>query len=95
MYVVCSVIEGAIAQALPEHPKKEFIFSLSTAFGDAYLFQVNMSTKAHDTQQARIIVLAIRNTSIQCYVATLFPLSCHSHTFSSFSFPTPMSGLSF
>jgi len=38
-----SVIEGAIAQSLPEHPKKEFIFSLSTAFGDAYLFQVRIS----------------------------------------------------
>ena len=81
MYVVCSVIEGAIAQALPEHPKKEFIFSLSTAFGDAYLFQVRMSTKAHYTQQARIIVLAIRNTSIQCYVAALFPQAALSVLF--------------
>lgn len=35
-----SVIEGGIAQAVPEHPKRENIFSLSTAFGDAYLFQV-------------------------------------------------------
>ncbi|XP_036357057.1 protein still life, isoform SIF type 1 isoform X5 [Octopus sinensis] len=34
-----SVIEGGIAQAVPEHPKRENIFSLSTAFGDAYLFQ--------------------------------------------------------
>ena len=93
--MVCSVIEGAIAQALPEHPKKEFIFSLSTAFGDAYLFQVRMSTRAHYMQQASIIVLAIRNTSILCYVDALFPLSCHSRTFSSFSFPTPMSGLCF
>lgn len=33
------VIEGGIAQAVPEHPKRENIFSLSTAFGDAYLFQ--------------------------------------------------------
>ena len=36
-----SVIEGGIAQAVPEHPKRDNIFSLSTAFGDAYLFQVN------------------------------------------------------
>ena len=34
------VIEGGIAQAVPEHPKREFILALSTAFGDAYLFQV-------------------------------------------------------
>ncbi|PVD27952.1 hypothetical protein C0Q70_10528 [Pomacea canaliculata] len=33
------VIEGGIAQAVPEHPKRENIFSLSTACGDAYLFQ--------------------------------------------------------
>ena len=41
--LLIAVIEGAIAQSLPEHPKKEFIFSLSTAFGDAYLFQVSVS----------------------------------------------------
>ncbi len=35
-----AVIEGGIAQAVPEHPKRELIFALSTAFGDAYLFQV-------------------------------------------------------
>ena len=35
-----AVLEGGIAQAVPEHPKRENIFSLSTACGDAYLFQV-------------------------------------------------------
>lgn len=40
-YVYFTVIEGGIAQAVPEHPKRDNIFSLSTAFGDAYLFQVN------------------------------------------------------
>ncbi|XP_070190492.1 protein still life, isoform SIF type 1-like isoform X2 [Littorina saxatilis] len=35
------VIEGGIAQAVPEHPKRENIFSLSTACGDAYLFQAS------------------------------------------------------
>ena len=39
--VYFTVIEGGIAQAVPEHPKRDNIFSLSTAFGDAYLFQVN------------------------------------------------------
>ena len=39
-----SVIEGAIAQAVPEHPKRDNIFSVSTAFGDAYLFEVNGKT---------------------------------------------------
>ena len=37
-----SAIEGGIAQAVPEHPKRENIFCLSTALGDAYLFQVCM-----------------------------------------------------
>ena len=31
-------------QAIPEHPKRDFIFCLSTAFGDAYLFQVIVCT---------------------------------------------------
>lgn len=39
-----SVIEGAIAQAVPEHPKRDNIFSVSTAFGDAYLFEVSVKT---------------------------------------------------
>lgn len=26
-------------QPIPEHPKRDYIFCLSTAFGDAYLFQ--------------------------------------------------------
>lgn len=28
-------------QPIPEHPKRDYIFCLSTAFGDAYLFQVS------------------------------------------------------
>ncbi|XP_041354996.1 protein still life, isoforms C/SIF type 2-like isoform X2 [Gigantopelta aegis] len=35
------VIEGGIAQAVPEHPKRDNILSLSTACGDAYLFQAS------------------------------------------------------
>lgn len=35
------IVDGAIMQAIPEHPKRDFIFCLSTAFGDAYLFQVS------------------------------------------------------
>ncbi|XP_050393235.1 protein still life, isoform SIF type 1 isoform X3 [Patella vulgata] len=33
------VIEGGISQAVPEHPKRDNIFSLSTACGDAFLLQ--------------------------------------------------------
>lgn len=33
------IIDGCIMQPIPEHPKRDFIFCLSTAFGDAYLFQ--------------------------------------------------------
>ncbi|CAG0918612.1 unnamed protein product [Notodromas monacha] len=33
------IVDGAILQPIPEHPKRDYIFCLSTAFGDAYLFQ--------------------------------------------------------
>lgn len=33
------IIDGAIAQPIPEHPRRDFVFCLSTTFGDAYLFQ--------------------------------------------------------
>lgn len=36
------IVDGAIMQPIPEHPKKDYIFCLSTAFGDAYLFQVRI-----------------------------------------------------
>ncbi|XP_064629838.1 protein still life, isoforms C/SIF type 2-like isoform X4 [Lineus longissimus] len=39
------VIESGIAQAVPEHPKREYIFALSTAYGDAYLFQAQSLTE--------------------------------------------------
>ncbi|XP_041463268.1 T-lymphoma invasion and metastasis-inducing protein 2-like isoform X2 [Lytechinus variegatus] len=35
------VVEDGLAQAVPEHPKRDNIFCLSTAFGDAYLLQAN------------------------------------------------------
>ena len=38
------IVDGSIMQAIPEHPKRDFIFCLSTAFGDAYLFQVRIRT---------------------------------------------------
>ncbi|KAG8196075.1 hypothetical protein JTE90_007815 [Oedothorax gibbosus] len=33
------IVDGSIMQPIPEHPKRDHIFCLSTAFGDAYLFQ--------------------------------------------------------
>jgi len=33
-------IDGSIAQSVPEHPRRDNIFSISSAYGDAYLFQV-------------------------------------------------------
>lgn len=33
------IVDGSIMQPIPEHPKRDYIFCLSTAFGDAYLFQ--------------------------------------------------------
>lgn len=33
-------VESSIVQAVPEHPKKDFVFCLSNSLGDAFLFQV-------------------------------------------------------
>lgn len=40
------IVEGAIAQPIPEHPKREHVFCLSTSFGDAYLFQATCQSEA-------------------------------------------------
>ncbi|XP_061608217.1 rho guanine nucleotide exchange factor TIAM1-like isoform X2 [Phyllopteryx taeniolatus] len=37
--------ENAIVQAVPEHPKKDFVFCLSNSAGDAFLFQVSARTE--------------------------------------------------
>jgi len=36
-----AVIRGALAQTVPEHPKKENVFAISTVAGDAFLFQAS------------------------------------------------------
>lgn len=35
--------ENSIVQAVPEHPKKDFVFCLSNSLGDSFLFQVSGS----------------------------------------------------
>lgn len=37
-------VENSIVQAVPEHPKKDFVFCLSNSLGDAFLFQVSAFT---------------------------------------------------
>jgi len=36
-----AVIRGALAQTVPEHPKKENVFAVSTVVGDVFLFQAS------------------------------------------------------
>ena len=50
---------GAILQPIPEHPKRDFIFCLSTAFGDAYLFQVK---NTENLVRAIAVLFAFRKT---------------------------------
>lgn len=42
------IVDGAIMQPIPEHPKRDYIFCLSTAFGDAYLFQAPCQVSGRD-----------------------------------------------
>uniref|UniRef100_A0A673C5H8 TIAM Rac1 associated GEF 1b n=1 Tax=Sphaeramia orbicularis TaxID=375764 RepID=A0A673C5H8_9TELE len=38
-------VENSIVQAVPEHPKKDFVFCLSNSLGDAFLFQTCSQTE--------------------------------------------------
>ncbi|XP_072302051.1 rho guanine nucleotide exchange factor TIAM1 [Eucyclogobius newberryi] len=38
-------VENSIVQAVPEHPKKNFVFCLSNSIGDAFLFQTSSQTE--------------------------------------------------
>ncbi|XP_015421019.1 PREDICTED: T-lymphoma invasion and metastasis-inducing protein 1 [Myotis davidii] len=38
-------VENGIVQAVPEHPKKDFVFCLSNSLGDAFLFQTTSQTE--------------------------------------------------
>ncbi|XP_069492453.1 rho guanine nucleotide exchange factor TIAM1 isoform X2 [Ambystoma mexicanum] len=38
-------VENSIVQAVPEHPKKDFVFCLSNSLGDAFLFQTISQTE--------------------------------------------------
>ncbi|KAL0175080.1 hypothetical protein M9458_031048, partial [Cirrhinus mrigala] len=37
--------ENSIVQAVPEHPKKDFVFCLSNSLGDSFLFQTCSQTE--------------------------------------------------
>jgi len=39
-------IRGALAQTVPEHPKKENVFAISTFVGDVFLFQARAQIKS-------------------------------------------------
>lgn len=47
------IVDGAIMQPIPEHPKRDYIFCLSTAFGDAYLFQAPCQVRIVLSERAR------------------------------------------
>ncbi|XP_036284963.1 rho guanine nucleotide exchange factor TIAM1 isoform X1 [Pipistrellus kuhlii] len=38
-------VENGVVQAVPEHPKKDFVFCLSNCLGDAFLFQTTSQTE--------------------------------------------------
>ncbi|KAK7925931.1 hypothetical protein WMY93_008241 [Mugilogobius chulae] len=40
-------VENSIVQAVPEHPKKDFVFCLSNSIGDAFLFQTSTPQRRH------------------------------------------------
>ena len=40
------ITDGAISQPIPEHPRRDFVFCLSTTFGDAYLFQASCQSES-------------------------------------------------
>lgn len=51
------IVDGAIMQPIPEHPKRDYIFCLSTAFGDAYLFQAPCQVSIFITACACVLVM--------------------------------------
>ena len=69
------IIDGAIMQPIPEHPKRDFIFCLSTAFGDAYLFQAPCQSRAGklDWRHSQLVWSSLRKTSreIGCIASSL------------------------
>lgn len=68
------MIDGAIAQPIPEHPKRDFVFCLSTTFGDAYLFQSSCQLESenwilsiHNACAASIARDLIRDEAIKLF----------------------------
>jgi len=41
LFYYFAVIRGALSQTVPEHPKKENVFAISTVVGDVFLFQAS------------------------------------------------------
>ena len=63
-------VENSIVQAVPEHPKKDFVFCLSNSLGDAFLFQVCWAPPLQSISNL------LPDTSVSCpCTSACFPLS--------------------
>ncbi|KAF2367603.1 Pleckstrin domain [Trinorchestia longiramus] len=66
------IVDGAIMQPVPEHPKRDYIFCLSTAFGDAYLFQYILGLSSHQG------LCRMSEMHSRRYVGSVCPRQCAS-----------------
>ncbi|KAF3430286.1 hypothetical protein E2986_00319 [Frieseomelitta varia] len=95
------IVDGAIMQPIPEHPKRDYIFCLSTAFGDAYLFQDHKLKHMADLQQSVVSDVETRqqiNNQIIQWEENLerlhceqFRLRCYMASLQSGELPNPKS----
>lgn len=66
--------ENSIVQAVPEHPKKDFVFCLSNSLGDAFFFQVRPRRPRFTTTTTCIYMLCNFVTYVKSYSVRIAPL---------------------
>lgn len=65
------IIDGAIMQPIPEHPKRDHIFCLSTAFGDAYLFQAPCQVRRRRLSRSMLIVACFLQEELDNWIGAI------------------------
>uniref|UniRef100_A0A672NFT2 TIAM Rac1 associated GEF 1 n=1 Tax=Sinocyclocheilus grahami TaxID=75366 RepID=A0A672NFT2_SINGR len=79
--------ENSIVQAVPEHPKKDFVFCLSNSLGDSFLFQV--------TEHPSLPSIFLWEQNLEQFHMDLFRFRCYLSSLQGGELPNPKRLLAF
>ncbi|KAJ3591359.1 hypothetical protein NHX12_009304, partial [Muraenolepis orangiensis] len=87
--------ENSIVQAVPEHPKKDFVFCLSNSLGDAFLFQTSSQTDDPKKRKTILEQIFLWEQNLEQFHMDLFRYRCYVSSLQGGELPNPKRLLAF